>query len=54
MVRRKPTDQEMETFWSYVTGRRQEKFELPDGFYGNRQPKTIPPENYPIAKEQDS
>lgn len=52
MNRKKPTEAEMDEFWSYVTGRQQERFNLPAGFFGPEKSKTIPPDNYPTDKEQ--
>lgn len=36
MNRNKPTDEQMEIFWGYVTGHRQERFELPDDYFSTQ------------------
>ena len=51
MNRKKPTEAEMDEFWSYVTGRQQERFNLPAGYFGQEKPKTIPPENFTTNQE---
>lgn len=52
MTRRKPTEAEMDEFWSYVTGRQQERFVLQPGYFDPKQPpKTIPPENFTTNQE---
>jgi len=51
--RDKPTDAEFAEFWSYVEGRQQQRFKLPNDYFG-QEPKTIPPDNFTAQQDQEN